>query len=111
MITADPDITRLLSRLKALKLVRQQRDKRDRRVVWTHISQTGLDLLAEMDPTVLRMPAEILGHLNQAQVSEFIHLLELARARCHGGSVPVSCDGSGNQEGNACSPDARAIEA
>src|SRR5246500_4809228 len=88
MIAADPDITRLLSRLKTLKLVRQQRDRRDRRVVWTHISAAGLELLAEMDPTVQRMPAVILGHLNEAQISDFIHLLELARGRCHGGSVP-----------------------
>jgi DNA-binding MarR family transcriptional regulator len=115
MIAADPDITRLLSRLKTLKLVRQQRDKRDRRVVWTHISQNGLELLAEMDPTVQQMPAEILGHLNEAQVSQFIHLLELARARCHDGSVPVTCDGSGNkdgnQEGSGCSPGAQSADA
>src|SRR5258708_27502298 len=29
MITAEPDITRLLGRLKILKLIKQQRDKRD----------------------------------------------------------------------------------
>ena len=46
MITADPDITRLVARLKAMKLVRQQRDKQDRRVVWNHISTEGLTLAA-----------------------------------------------------------------
>lgn len=102
MIAADPDITRLLARLKSLNLIRQQRDKRDRRMVWTHISPAGLELLAEMDPTVEKMPAEILGHLNEAQLGEFIHLLELARTRCHDGSVPVSCDGNQNGEGNSC---------
>lgn len=104
MITADPDITRLLARLKSLKLVRQQRDKRDRRVVWTHISPAGLELLAEMDPTVRRMPEEILGHLNQAELAEFIRLLELARAQCQNSSVPVSCDGSKEAGGDACPP-------
>src|ERR1035438_7059042 len=41
MIAAEPDITRLLARLKALKLVRQRRDSHDRRVVWTVISEAG----------------------------------------------------------------------
>ena len=38
MITAEPDITRLLKRLKTLNFIRQQRDRQDRRVVWTRIS-------------------------------------------------------------------------
>ncbi len=54
MITAEPDITRLLARLKALKLIRQQRDRHDRRVVWTQISDAGLDLL---QPDGSRHPA------------------------------------------------------
>lgn len=109
MITADPDITRLLARLKSLKLVRQQRDKRDRRVVWTHISPAGLELLAEMDPTVQRMPEEILGHLEQTEITEFIRLLELARAYCRQDApeTPVSCDGK-NGEATSCAPAASA---
>jgi DNA-binding MarR family transcriptional regulator len=79
MITAEPDITRLLSRLKALKLVRQQRDTHDRRVVWTQISEQGLDLLRKMDPVIRRLPRELMGHLNGAELTELIRLLELAR--------------------------------
>jgi DNA-binding MarR family transcriptional regulator len=79
MITAEPDITRLLARLRALKLIRQQRDKRDRRVVWTQISPAGLALLGEADPTVENLPRELLGHLGDERLSTFIHLLELAR--------------------------------
>ena len=41
---------------QALKLIRQQRDKRDRRVVWTQISPAGLGLLAETDPIVQNFP-------------------------------------------------------
>src|SRR6201996_9548281 len=63
MITAEPDITRLLGRLKAQKLVRQQRDKRDKRVLWTQISPEGLALLAEMDAEITQMPRELVGHL------------------------------------------------
>ena len=79
MITAEPDITRLLARLKALKLIRQQRDSHDRRMVWTQISQAGLALLKQMDPVILAVPAQLLGQLDSAQLKELIRLLELAR--------------------------------
>ena len=81
MITAEPDITRLLARLKGLKLIRQQRDRDDRRVVWTQISEAGLELLQAMDPVIQQAPRELLGHLNQAELAELIRLLELARKR------------------------------
>ncbi len=93
MITAEPDITRLLARMKVLRLIRQQRDKRDRRVVWTQISSTGLDLLGKMDDEINRMPKELLGHLNQKELVEFIRLLELARRNCNDTQAPVSCAG------------------
>ena len=93
MITAVPDITRLLARMKAQKLIRQQRDKRDRRVVWTQISPTGLDLLGKMDDEVSRMPGELLAQLNREEIGEFIRLLELARKNCGDTQTPVSCDG------------------
>ena len=65
MITAEPDITRLLARMKTLKLIKQQRDKHDRRVVWTQISAAGLELLGKMDPEITRAPKELLGHLDR----------------------------------------------
>ncbi|MGA2206105.1 MAG: MarR family transcriptional regulator [Terracidiphilus sp.] len=82
MVAADPDITRLLARLKGLKLIRQHRDRNDRRVVWTRISDAGLELLRAMDPVVQRVPVELLGHLNRAELTETIRLLELARRFC-----------------------------
>ena len=81
MITAEPDITRLLARLKTLKLIRQHRDRNDRRVVWTQISEAGLELLKSMDHLVEKLPKEMLGNLSQSEVTEFIRLLELARQR------------------------------
>jgi DNA-binding MarR family transcriptional regulator len=82
MLTQDPDITRLLRRLKALQLIRQHRDRRDRRVVRTVISETGLQLLGEMDPAMNRAPRELIGHLGENEIAELIRLLELARERC-----------------------------
>lgn len=93
MITADPDITRLLARMKTLKLIRQQRDKQDRRVVWTQISPTGLDLLSRMDAEITQIPRDLLGHLNPADLKELIRLLEESRKNCTDQPSPVTCDG------------------
>jgi DNA-binding MarR family transcriptional regulator len=79
MITAEPDITRLLTRLKTLKLVSQLRDTEDRRVVWTQITAAGLELLTQMDPVILAAPGELVGHLRPDELTELIRLLELAR--------------------------------
>ena len=99
MITAEPDITRLLSRLKTLKLVRQHRDRHDRRLVWTQISETGLQLLKEMDPVILQLPVDLLGHLDRAELAEFIRLLELARSQADVAQAPVSCVGERCSDG------------
>jgi DNA-binding MarR family transcriptional regulator len=93
MITAEPDITRLLARLKRLKLIRQQRDRHDRRVVWTQICPAGLELLAEMDPVIQKIPRELLGHMEAAESAELIRLLEAARRKCCTAEAPVSCEG------------------
>jgi DNA-binding MarR family transcriptional regulator len=82
LIAMEPDITRLLARLKRLKLIRQHRDRHDRRVVWTQISDAGLDLLLAMDPVIQRIPRELLGHVNGAALAELTRLLELARRSC-----------------------------
>lgn len=95
MITAEPDITRLLSRLKALKLIRQQRDRNDRRVVCTEISDVGLKLLRDMDPMIERAPAELIGHLGGADLKELVRLLEAAGKVCEGGEGNPQCDGQG----------------
>jgi DNA-binding MarR family transcriptional regulator len=82
MIAAEPDITRLLARLKRLKFIRQHRDRHDRRIVLTTITDSGLDLLRAMDPAVLSAPKELLGHMHRAELAELIRLLELARQNC-----------------------------
>jgi len=79
MITAEPDITRLLARLKTLELVEQGRDQQDRRVVWTHITAKGLELLSSMDPMIQKLPVALLGHLSPSDQQTLIRLLEAAR--------------------------------
>lgn len=50
MVHRAPDITRRLDLLERNGYVVRQRDARDRRVVYTRITQEGLDLLDRMDP-------------------------------------------------------------
>jgi DNA-binding MarR family transcriptional regulator len=92
MLTAEPDVTRLVSRLKKIKLVSQHRDRHDRRVVWTQISAAGLELLAQMDPMIEKAPPEVLGHISRADLNELIRLLEAAREGC--ADRPATCDGA-----------------
>jgi DNA-binding MarR family transcriptional regulator len=84
MITPEPDITRLLARLKAHKLVTQKRDTHDRRAVLTHLSAAGLQLLAKLDPLVGEAPAELMRELTPAEVKELTRLLVKARGCCGG---------------------------
>lgn len=92
MITAVPDITRLLARLKALKLVRQHRDRQDRRVVWTRITDSGLDLLRQMDPIIQALPGEMLDQFTPEELTTFIGFLERARAHCQEPPQPLACE-------------------
>ena len=103
MITAEPDITRLLARLKARKLVRQQRDRQDRRVVWTQISDAGLELLRQMDPVIQQEPRKLLGHLSEGELAELTRLLEVARKPCVDAQNGVSCDGAVSCDGTSAS--------
>lgn len=91
MITAEPDITRLLARLKGLKLIRQHRDRQDRRVVWTQISEAGMELLKSMDPVIDGLTRELMGHMSERDLTELIRLLEVARKAS---GEHVSCDGA-----------------
>jgi DNA-binding MarR family transcriptional regulator len=86
MITPVPDITRLLARLQAQDLLSQQRDSQDRRILWTHISERGLEILSKLDAIVERTPRELLQRLNGEEVSELTRLLVKARC-CDQGAV------------------------
>ncbi len=76
MITAVPDITRLLARLQARRLVTQHRDAADRRVVWTRITARGLDLLGSLDSLVEQAPPSLLHSLTAHEVREINQLLQ-----------------------------------
>jgi DNA-binding MarR family transcriptional regulator len=84
MIAAEPDITRLLARLKTHKLVSQKRDSHDGRVVLTYLTAAGVQLLAKLDGLVGETPVELMRELTLAEVKELTRLLAKARGCCSG---------------------------
>ena len=81
MITRDPDITRLLDRLEKRALIERWRESKDRRVVMARITQTGLDLLAQLDEPVQETHRRQLGHLGDEQLNRLSELLQQSRAQ------------------------------
>jgi DNA-binding MarR family transcriptional regulator len=81
MITRDPDITRLLDRLEDRGLAARSREKADRRVITTRITETGLRLLKELDGPIGALHKGQLGHLGNERLRSLIDLLEVARAK------------------------------
>ncbi len=81
MLTRDPDITRLLDRLEARRLVARARERADRRVVRTRITEAGLRLLQELDAPIAETHRRQLGHLGSARLRALIRLLDLARSK------------------------------
>jgi DNA-binding MarR family transcriptional regulator len=81
MITRDPDVTRLLDRLEERGLVTRTRDRADRRIITTRITEKGLGLLNELDEPVAQLHAEQLRHLGDQRLRSLITLLETARAK------------------------------
>ena len=89
MLTRDPDVTRLLDRLEERRLVARTRARRDRRVVRTRVTASGLRLLARLDEPITRMHAAQLGYIGPAKLRALIRLLALARSKS-GARSPMS---------------------
>lgn len=81
MLTRDPDVTRLLDRLEKRALITRAREKSDRRVVTTRITDEGLALLATLDEPLRRVSVEQLAHLSHKELISLRDLLERARER------------------------------
>lgn len=81
MITRDPDITRLLDRLEKRSLIERWRESKDRRVVLTRITKTGMSLLARLDEPVREIHREQLGHLGMERLQALTELLRESRSQ------------------------------
>ena len=74
-----PDVTRMLDRLEARRLIVRERRVENRRVVEVAITAEGEALLNEMADPVRKMHEEQLGHLTATQRRDLIALLRKAR--------------------------------
>lgn len=79
LIEETPGMTRLLDRLDAKALVRRERCVNDRRQVLCYLTQTGFDLLAQIDPIVNASEQELILGLSEPETATLIRLLEQIR--------------------------------
>jgi DNA-binding MarR family transcriptional regulator len=79
MVAADPDITRLLDRLEARKLIERQRGTEDRRVVISRITAQGIALLKEIDRPLAEFHQRQLGPIGKPRLAQLIEILESIR--------------------------------
>lgn len=83
LITKDSDITRLLDRLESRNLIQRQRDCKDRRIILTRITPTGLELLADLDEPVTTASRRQLEHFSKKQLEQLNNLLVAARGNVY----------------------------
>lgn len=77
MLDRAPDITRLVDRLQARKLVRRARGSEDQRQAVTYITAKGIKLLEAMRPKIEARTANILGRLSDGDCRELSRLCGL----------------------------------
>ena len=81
LVTAVPDVTRLLDRMEQMGLIARERGTADRRYVTTTLSKKGLALVNKLDTHVAGMHASQLGHLDQRSLKTLVGLLAEVRDR------------------------------
>ena len=79
MIEEGTTITRLLDKLEDASLIRRERSFPDRRQVLCFVTDDGRTLLDKLDPDVNAADEDVVSALNEAQLDEFISLLDLVR--------------------------------
>ena len=81
MISRDPDMTRLLDRMEKGGLITRARQRDDRRVVKTHITEAGLCLLQKLDQPMRELHKKQFQHMAAAQVKSLADLLHALKDR------------------------------
>ena len=80
MITCDPDVSRLVDRMKKRGLSSRARESRDRRMLAVLITPGGLELVDRLDEPAKRIDPNLLGHLGKEPLHALGELLAAARA-------------------------------
>ena len=75
LVTAMPDVTRLLDRMEDTGLIVRQRSTADRRVVSTKLTKKGLDLVAKLDGKVVEIHEKQFRNVDRRSLKTLIALL------------------------------------
>jgi len=81
LINRLPDVTRLLDRMEAAKLVSRERSAGDRRVVMVKLTAEGRRRVDALDDPVLALHERQVEHLGVREVEELASALARLRAR------------------------------
>ncbi|MEM9908010.1 MAG: MarR family transcriptional regulator, partial [Cyanobacteria bacterium P01_D01_bin.44] len=81
MVARDPDITRLVDKLKKEKLVTRRRDTQDRRVVRISATRSGKEIIQQLDPLIWKLHQQQLEHLSSEKLEVLNQLLVEARTQ------------------------------
>ena len=79
MITAEPDITRLLMRMERLGLLVRHRDTADRRMVTAIATERGLQVLEELEAPLHKLQEGQFALLREDEIETLIGGLEKVR--------------------------------
>ena len=79
MITAEPDITRLLMRMERLGLLVRHRNTADRRMVTAIATERGLKLLDELEAPLRKLQELQFVQLNEDEIEVLVTGLEKVR--------------------------------
>ena len=75
LVTAMPDVTRLLDRMEDTGLIVRQRSTTDRRVVSTKLTKKGLDLVGKLDAKVVEVHEKQFRNVDRRELTSLIALL------------------------------------
>ncbi len=76
MLKRVPDVTRLLDRLEQRELITRWRCTEDRRVVWTRITDEGLNLLTAIDAPLKDQVKQDFRHFDDRKLAQLDRLLD-----------------------------------
>ena len=79
MLTRMPDMTRLLDRMESTGLVARTRSESDRRIVTTHVTEHGLQVLDRLQGAVEEEHRRRFAPLGRSKTQMLVELLETVR--------------------------------
>ena len=81
MVTAMPDMSRLLDRMERSGWITRERDEKDRRQVLTFITDSGRKLLAMMESQVNEQTHQLLEGVKSSDLKKLLEVLAQIRTR------------------------------